>query len=225
MSRELLEQLKARDYPVKISFDDQDKVYVAEFFDLPGCSASGDTVEDAYRRAQEAKAEWLRVTLEQGLPIPEPSRTEEYSGRILLRLPTSLHGMLSDKSKLHGVSLNQYILHLLSVAVVGDGVSAQLDELRNKVALLEWRIAQLTLGLKPSGPRQGISGITWTPTLPYCSQYVEAPGFGIENWGGEYLDTFVSVGKSFALAVTDSVLPGSGPVQSVHHSERHVRAK
>src|SRR5712692_5611976 len=149
MSPELLEQLKARDYPVKISFDEQDKVYVAGFFDLPGCSAYGDTVQEAYRRAQEAKAEWLRVTLEQGLPIPEPSKTEEYSGRILVRLPTSLHSMLSDKAKLHGASLNQYILHLLSAAVVGDEVSTQLDEVRNKIEHLEWRIAQLTLALEP----------------------------------------------------------------------------
>src|SRR6266542_1516279 len=117
-----LEDLKTLDYPVKIEYDEEDSLFVAEFLDLPGCSATGSTVAEAYERAQDSKAEWLRLTLEQGLPIPKPSKTEDYSGRILLRLPVSLHAMLADRARTNGVSLNQYLVHLLSAGAVGDQV-------------------------------------------------------------------------------------------------------
>lgn len=148
MSGENLEQLQAMDYPVKISFDPEERIYVADVFDLPGCSVSGDTAEEAYQRAKEAKNEWLRVTFDEGLPIPKPPHGQEYSGRILARVPSTLHGMLSDKAKLHGVSLNQYVVHLLSAGVVGDEVSAQLDQLKAKISELEWQVGQLTTTLK-----------------------------------------------------------------------------
>src|SRR6266568_6978112 len=120
MSVEPLEKLKALNYPIRIEFDEKDKLFVAAFPDLPGCSASGESVEEVYNHAQEAKEDWLRVTLEQGLPVPKPSTSQEYSGRILVRLPASLHGMLSERAQLHGASLNQFIVHLLSAAAVGD---------------------------------------------------------------------------------------------------------
>ncbi len=144
MNAESVEKLKALNFPIRIEFDEKDKLFIAEFLDLPGCSASGETVEEAYSRAQEAKEEWLRVTLEQGLPIPKPSTSQEYSGRILVRLPASLHGMLSDRAQLHGASLNQFIVHLLSAAAVGDEVSTKIDELRDYVSKLERRVAKLS---------------------------------------------------------------------------------
>jgi antitoxin HicB len=70
------EGLRNKAYPVKIEYDEDDAVFVVEFPDLPGCSASGTTVAEAYENAQRAKNEWLRVTLEEKLPVPEPSRKE-----------------------------------------------------------------------------------------------------------------------------------------------------
>ncbi len=117
------------DYPVRIWFDAEGGVYVAEFLDLPGCFAPGTSVEEAYRRAQEAKGDWIRIAKEQGLPIPPPSKSDEYSGRILLRLPTAMHGILANRAKDQATSLNQYAVHLLSGAVVGDIVTSQFDQL------------------------------------------------------------------------------------------------
>ena len=37
-----------------------------------------------------------------------------YSGRLVLRIPRSLHRALKDAAKVEGVSLNQYMLHKLS---------------------------------------------------------------------------------------------------------------
>jgi predicted RNase H-like HicB family nuclease len=140
MTNDNLEDLKALDYPLRIEYDDEDGLFVAEFLDLPGCSATGSTVAEAYERAQEAKAEWLRVTLDQGLPVPKSSKARDYSGRILVRLPVSLHATLADGARANGASLNQYIVHLLSAGAVGDQLSSKLEAMTGQLRELEWRV-------------------------------------------------------------------------------------
>lgn len=141
-------------YPAKIEFDPTDQLYVVDFLDLPGCSAHGATVEEAYQRAEEAKEEWIKATKEQGLPVPPPTVSTEHSGRILLRLPTSLHGMLADRAKIRGASLNQYLVHLLSGAAVGDSVESSINRLRADFSSFESRVLSR---LPPRWPAQPAS--------------------------------------------------------------------
>ena len=141
MNTNSLDDLKVLDYPARIEYDDEDAVFVAGFLDLPGCSATGATVAEAYERAQVAKAEWLRLTSEQGLPIPQPSKIRDYSGRILLRLPVSLHAALADRAHSNGASLNQYIVHLLSAGVVGDEVSRKLEAMAGHLQEIKSQMA------------------------------------------------------------------------------------
>jgi predicted RNase H-like HicB family nuclease len=141
MNTNSLEDLKAVQYPVKIEYDDEDALFVAEFPDLPGCSAPGSTVSEAYDAAQRAKSEWLRVTLEQGLPVPKPSKARDYSGRILVRIPASLHATLADRARINGASLNQYIVHLLSASALGEQVNSKLDAVTGRLQEIECRIA------------------------------------------------------------------------------------
>ncbi|MBZ5503790.1 MAG: type II toxin-antitoxin system HicB family antitoxin [Acidobacteriia bacterium] len=143
MTYDSLEAVNKLSYPVKIQFDLADNEFVAEFLDLPGCSAAGSTVAEAYERAQNAKAEWLRVAFQQGLPIPKPSEPGDHSGRILVRVPTSLHGMLADRAQLHGVSLNQYIVHLLSAGAVRDESADRLQQVIDRVEQLQWQVGKL----------------------------------------------------------------------------------
>ena len=49
--------------------------------DLPGCVATGDTVEDVERRMREAVAFHLEGLAEDGIPIPEPSGPGVYVER------------------------------------------------------------------------------------------------------------------------------------------------
>jgi len=47
--------------------------------------------------------------------IPKPLKIDDnYSGKILLRMPKTLHAHLIAAAKVEGVSLNQYILYKLS---------------------------------------------------------------------------------------------------------------
>ena len=166
------------DYPVRIEFDDQDNLYVAQFIDLPGCSASGSSVQEAYDEAQRAKEGWLRLAEEQGLPIPQPSRTDEYSGRILLRLPSSLHAALVDRAKAQATSLNQYAVHLLSGAVVGNAISAEIERLRTEVVSLERNLNQLSRSMEFSfsAPAQQMAGTQVVPIGLNLSQPSQRTG-------------------------------------------------
>jgi predicted RNase H-like HicB family nuclease len=59
-------------YHINIFWSDEDHVFMATVPDLRGCSASGDTPEEALAEVQIAKELWLEVAREKGKPIPEP---------------------------------------------------------------------------------------------------------------------------------------------------------
>ena len=87
--------------------------------DLPGCISCGETIEAAITNAEDAKRTWLEAAIEDGLYIQEPNKigeipTEEYSGQFKLRIPRSLHRLLSEHAKREGISMNQYCVYLLS---------------------------------------------------------------------------------------------------------------
>ena len=50
--------------------------YGVVFPDLPGCTAMGNSVEEAIANAAEAMRDWISVTLEMGGTIPEPRSLE-----------------------------------------------------------------------------------------------------------------------------------------------------
>ena len=101
-------------YRIELIPDTDEGGFAVSFPDLPGCLSSGETVEEAYRNAEDAKYEWLTAAMEEGISIPEPDSIEDYSGQFKLRLPRSLHRQLALQSKREGVSMNQYCVFLLS---------------------------------------------------------------------------------------------------------------
>jgi len=52
--------------------------YAAYLPDLPGCVATGQTVEETEQQIREAIDLHLRGMREDGLPIPEPSSSVDY---------------------------------------------------------------------------------------------------------------------------------------------------
>ena len=55
-----------------IYWSEEDKAYLAEVPELPGCLAHGDTYESALANAKEAIQLWIDTAAEFGDPIPEP---------------------------------------------------------------------------------------------------------------------------------------------------------
>ena len=88
--------------------------FVAEIEDLPGCITQGETAAEALANADDARRLWLEAAREHGDPIPPPSIDQRYSGRLLVRMPKSLHRRLAVHARREGVSLNQYVVSLLA---------------------------------------------------------------------------------------------------------------
>lgn len=109
-----LEEYMRIPYRMEVIEDTEEGGYVISFPELPGCLTCGESMDSAMKNAKDAKKEWLTAAIEEGIPIQEPSRIEDYSGQFKLRIPKSLHKLLADHSKEEGISMNQYCLYLLS---------------------------------------------------------------------------------------------------------------
>jgi predicted RNase H-like HicB family nuclease len=59
-------------YEIIIYWSEEDRAFVAEVPELPGCAAHGATHEGALASALEAVQLWLDTAREFGDPIPEP---------------------------------------------------------------------------------------------------------------------------------------------------------
>lgn len=113
IEKQSLEYYLSLEYPVTV-YPDADGGYVAEIKDLPGCLTQGETLEETMTNINEARELWLETVYENGDKIPLPSTDDNYSGKLLLRMPKSLHRRLAEAADKEGVSLNQYIVFLLS---------------------------------------------------------------------------------------------------------------
>ena len=114
--RQPLEYYLNLKYPITF-YSEKEGGYTAIIRDLPGCMTQGETLSEAMENIEEARELWIETVYETGKKdVPLPSTENEYSGRLLLRIPKSLHRHLSEGAEKEGVSLNQYILSLLSEA-------------------------------------------------------------------------------------------------------------
>jgi len=114
-------------YPLEVFWSDEDEGYIAIAPDLPGCSAWGENEADALGEIHHAMDAWLEAAKKAGNPIPAPTVPGSASGKFLMRIPKRLHADLSRAAKREGVSLNQYVLYLLTgshAAVREQNVSA-----------------------------------------------------------------------------------------------------
>ena len=59
-------------YEVIIFWSDEDRAFVADVPELPGCMAHGLTREAALKSAQEAIDLWIATARDFGDPIPKP---------------------------------------------------------------------------------------------------------------------------------------------------------
>jgi len=59
-------------YEVIIYWSDEDKAFIAEVPELPGCMADGKTYQEALANVEVIIREWVETARELGRPIPEP---------------------------------------------------------------------------------------------------------------------------------------------------------
>jgi predicted RNase H-like HicB family nuclease len=59
-------------YEVINSWSEEDRVFIAEVPELPGCIADGATQQAALEQAQIVAREWIEAARALGRPVPEP---------------------------------------------------------------------------------------------------------------------------------------------------------
>lgn len=99
--------------------DNETETHTAYMLEFPGCVAQGDSVAAAYENLERAAEAWIEAARDLGQEIPPPAEEETYSGRVLVRLPRSLHRRAAGAAARDATSLNQFI-----VAAVAERVGA-----------------------------------------------------------------------------------------------------
>ena len=59
-------------YEIILYWSDEDKAFIAEVPELPGCAADGPTRQEALTNAETVITEWLETARELGRDIPKP---------------------------------------------------------------------------------------------------------------------------------------------------------
>lgn len=78
-------------------------------------NAYGETYEEARSILEEVKRDYFETWIADNVPIPEPKGEDlqEYSGKMLLRMPRSLHKAVAEAAEEEGQSINAYIVGAL----------------------------------------------------------------------------------------------------------------
>lgn len=116
-TKKITTQYLKKPYSRIIIPDEESGTYTAVILEFPGCITQGDTPEEAYANLEDAAKDWIEAALDLKQEIPSPSQSVSFGGKILLRLPKSLHRQLALIAEKEGVSLNQFIVSTLAEKV------------------------------------------------------------------------------------------------------------
>ena len=90
-------------------------LFEARVKELPDVRGYGESSQEAYDLAIDAIETLARMFAESNRPFPSPSTPQDdFSGRITLRVPKSLHRIRSHNAEEQGVSLNQFLVNVLA---------------------------------------------------------------------------------------------------------------
>jgi predicted RNase H-like HicB family nuclease len=92
--------------------------WTARVEELADCVARGATHDEAVMRVEEAMRDWIADAQAHGRDVPKPRAEGRHSGRLLVRMPQSLHAELARAAEREEVSLNQFITGTLA-GVIG----------------------------------------------------------------------------------------------------------
>ena len=105
---EQAKKLAARLYTFTLT-QDEDSVWTSSVLEFPSVISEGDDPNEAIAMVREALAVMIEVRLEDGLEVPEPLATRQFSGRMQLRLNPELHRLAAMRAAQENVSLNRWL--------------------------------------------------------------------------------------------------------------------
>jgi len=143
--------------------DSKTGTFSAEILEFPGCFSEGKTIEEAYEHLEKFAESWIEASLDLNQTIPPPTVIQGAGGKIVLRLPKSLHRQLIIISEREGTSLNQFILSAISEKVGATNLSNEfIQKIINQIPIFRFNQIQFN-GLKVEGTREISSPFSYVP--------------------------------------------------------------
>jgi RNA polymerase sigma-B factor len=97
--------------------DANEEGWTARVEELSGCEAHGATPDEAVQAVEAAAERWIADATANHREVPKPRPAASHSGRLMLRMPQTLHADLARAAQREDVSLNQFINGVLAAAV------------------------------------------------------------------------------------------------------------
>ena len=113
-------------YPIVVKPKDANGVYAVAVPDLPGCLASGHSLDEAFKNAQEAILGWLECEVNEGNLLPTPSRLDDLPARTecsggIFGFVEIAPSLLAKKSERINISIPSRLLHFLDEMAKAEG--------------------------------------------------------------------------------------------------------
>lgn len=101
-------------YSYRVAWSPEDDEFVATCAEFPSLSWLAPTQVAALQGIESVVEDVLQDLLEAGDEVPEPWSQRSYSGKFNLRVGERLHRGLAQAAAEQGLSLNQYVVRLLT---------------------------------------------------------------------------------------------------------------
>ena len=105
---------KAAFYTKTVEWSEEDGCFVGSAPPLIGPCCHGKNEARVHAQLCEIVEEWIALLEGDGHKLPAPLAAKDFSGKFVLRIPRTLHRTLEREARKQGVSLNQYVLYILS---------------------------------------------------------------------------------------------------------------
>ena len=127
-------------HAISIKWSDEDNGFIATIPGIKSLSAFGSTREQALSEFNIAAKAYFESLKETGRPLPQEHKIIPYSGQTRLRMPKSLHAALSSGAENEGISLNTYIITLLSERHIERKLIKEVTDLKRMLEIMNSRI-------------------------------------------------------------------------------------
>jgi predicted HicB family RNase H-like nuclease len=112
--------MDAQNYSISVrkGIFDGEECFEARVREFPDLVEYADSSDEAYALVVDAIETTIAIFQEKNRPIPSPMEvTDDFSGRVTLRMPKTMHQAYSQWAESEDVSLNQLIVNCLSHAL------------------------------------------------------------------------------------------------------------
>jgi predicted HicB family RNase H-like nuclease len=109
-------RITARDFMRVIEWSEEDGCFIGSAPPLIGRCCHGASEARVMRELARIIEEWVAIHGADKRPLPAPSRSREFSGRFVLRVPPPVHQALALRAKASGQSLNAFCAERLASA-------------------------------------------------------------------------------------------------------------